>query len=853
MKINLSTHKGALLAAVFALCFFSGNLFAQNAQNQKRILMGTSELINPQKDSSDTYLAVSIKNAVINDIQNYSDVRVINYDDKGLIRKLQFDSQKIEYSEEDNEIEVGKLINAKLLVQIKITRNSQYDTYSASSTITDLITGEILAGTQTEFYNQSVFLNRAHGEISIGILSSKPIGKTFSDAERRLIINGNGIAADSTAAQAKEDIEKIEQELEKVRVQLLKADTSMLTDAQLVAERKRQEQQEAILVQKQKQAKEKLARLEEEAKRHEEEEKANKNRNEQQRQSIAKATEKIISQIQKKQEMMVSEMNAFQKITVIENEKQTLSQMYQEIKNNIDSFDVQMDQEMAIAMDKVEDEATPSNPVYKLLYDSNGRLNEQGKALLKQEKIDTEKKYEDLKLKNKTEILEKSEKSLEALRLKISNDIDTLKKESQISSSLTDEEVYFSVGDFDTALNGWNYKLIFSLGGEKVYETKGTVSYSELTGNKIANLEKDGVAAYKKYISDAQLYDSYFRLGISYLSAEVKYKVTAAKYENASQYVINIDSIQFINQDTKKVCKTIPLKSQTAIFHYTPATSVDWRNNFLKQADQKEQQQKEIQLEKQKKEEETAAERRKMQLKAAQEKREKELAEAAEKRRKEIAQAEENRRREELKLYEEKQKREEKEARRAEWNAMQKPRNTLTGLYFLPTAMNFVIDDWGEVTGTIGYDCNIAVSKHFFIGGYGGIGLSWDDFTILVEEIANSSGLYSNYDYYDYYYGSSSSSSSEETTTDCYWLAMGRAGFNWNFTEKWRNSVFVELGYALNNFAVDFGYNFEIMGEMIEINAGVAFGILPGATDKYEPEKNYTTYTMISFGVGYCF
>ena len=91
MKISFSKQKTALLAAVLIFCSFSQNLFAQKAQSQKRILMGTSELINPQKDSSDTYLAVSIKNAVINDIQNYSDVRVINYDDKGLIRKLQAD------------------------------------------------------------------------------------------------------------------------------------------------------------------------------------------------------------------------------------------------------------------------------------------------------------------------------------------------------------------------------------------------------------------------------------------------------------------------------------------------------------------------------------------------------------------------------------------------------------------------------------------------------------------------------------------------------------------------------------------------------------------------------------------
>ena len=88
MKLKkLISYTFVMLASFCA--FTAEGYFIGDGGAGKRVLVYTSELENGLSDSSDAWIASKVKRDIINDLVTYSNLTVINSDERSTIRKIQ--------------------------------------------------------------------------------------------------------------------------------------------------------------------------------------------------------------------------------------------------------------------------------------------------------------------------------------------------------------------------------------------------------------------------------------------------------------------------------------------------------------------------------------------------------------------------------------------------------------------------------------------------------------------------------------------------------------------------------------------------------------------------------------------
>lgn len=115
-----------------------------------------------------------------------------------------------------------------------------------------------------------------------------------------------------------------------------------------------------------------------------------------------------------------------------------------------------------------------------------------------------------------------------------------------------------------------------------MYSGNGLLTYKEITGLDVPRYPSAGdakrdekIKAYNSYLDNVEAYDAFFRLNVPYIRAVLTYSVKADDWQNASRYIVFIDSIAFSNLQTGSAIKTIKNLGSN-IFAYTPITLVNW-------------------------------------------------------------------------------------------------------------------------------------------------------------------------------------------------------------------------------------------------------------------------------------
>lgn len=183
----------------------------------KRVLVYTSELENGLSDSSDAWIASKVKRDIINDLVTYSNLTVINSDERSTIRKIQKEYESSEYST-DNPVQLGKSVQAKSYITLTTTRLEQkgQDYYGISATIYNIETRQAEGGfTLKPSFSQADFVTKAHGTVSAELLEQ--MGVKLTSAGKRLICTGSfDEAVSGDISDAEENLSAINAELEKL-------------------------------------------------------------------------------------------------------------------------------------------------------------------------------------------------------------------------------------------------------------------------------------------------------------------------------------------------------------------------------------------------------------------------------------------------------------------------------------------------------------------------------------------------------------------------------------------------------------------------------------------------------------
>lgn len=194
----------------------------------RRVLFHTSTIENGKKE--DNYIPNLIKRRLIDDFVSFSNINVIDSDEKTTIINLQKDSEN-EYYSGENPIELGKAIQAESY--IKLVSHRMKNSISLSATITNIETGATEGSFSSQFYSDNEFLEKVHGEATEKLLET--LGVKLTAAGKRILKYGSVSQTTATATESEENLKAIKAELariEKEQMDMLKKIPQKLEEKQ---------------------------------------------------------------------------------------------------------------------------------------------------------------------------------------------------------------------------------------------------------------------------------------------------------------------------------------------------------------------------------------------------------------------------------------------------------------------------------------------------------------------------------------------------------------------------------------------------------------------------------------------
>ncbi|BDC97223.1 hypothetical protein TRSA_23220 (plasmid) [Treponema saccharophilum] len=528
----------------------------------RRVLFHTSTIENGKKE--DNYIPNLIKRRLIDDFVSFSNINVIDSDEKTTIINLQKDSEN-EYYSGENPIELGKAIQAESY--IKLVSHRMKNSISLSATITNIETGATEGSFSSQFYSDNEFLEKVHGEATEKLLET--LGVKLTAAGKRILKYGSVSQTTATATESEENLKAIKAELariEKEQMDMLKKNT---TEIGREAMRARIEIQKATLIQQQKNEEQRLARLLEDEKRKAEEERISKERSAEAQKKIIDLSKEIEEKAAKIRSQKIENMTILQQIEIIENEKQVLLANEKEIEKSISLFNENQD---AICNKEIAERK--KRPLRTAEKDASGNMTSEAKKLLESDIEQITLKHQKIKIDNENQLRESAKSSQENLREKIIKDLEKLESNKVTVDSLQDIDCCFRVGNYDGSQNAWLYNLSFIFAGIEIFSEQGTLNYNEITGNSVPSIEEKD--KYNEYLDNVEAYDSFFRLNVPYIRVVLAYSIKAADVKRPSEYIVSVDSVKFINLQNNKTIRTNS-PNYVGTFSYRSPTLVDWR------------------------------------------------------------------------------------------------------------------------------------------------------------------------------------------------------------------------------------------------------------------------------------
>lgn len=185
-------------------------------------------------------------------------------------------------------------------------------------------------------------------------------------------------------------------------------------------------------------------------------------------------------------------------------------------------------------------------------------------------------------------------KTQQALLSQIASAVRSLESSTYVQSSISDENLVLSIGEYDGTRDLWPYTVTLYLSGRPVATYAGNLSYTDISGKKIpqvpqysGNAGDPKVTEYQKYLDSVEIFDEAFKDDPLFIEAQISYTVKAKNPSEASSYTVTVNSVQLKNIITDKVINTYSKREQLD-FAYSPESPVDWTAATAPAATQKE-------------------------------------------------------------------------------------------------------------------------------------------------------------------------------------------------------------------------------------------------------------------------
>ena len=207
-------------------------------------------------------------------------------------------------------------------------------------------------------------------------------------------------------------------------------------------------------------------------------------------------------------------------------------------------------------------------------------LNTRGQKRLENDIAGIKDKYEKLIDSHKKNSV--NAQTQRALLSQINSAIRTLESSTYTQSSISDENLKLTIGEYDGTKDVWPYTIVLYLAGQPVATFAGNISYSDISGKQIPAVPKysgdanDAKAVeYNKYLDSVEIFDASFKTEPLFVEALVSYTVKAKNPSEPSSYTVTVNGVQLKNIITEKIINTYNSRDQFDL-NYSPASPVEW-------------------------------------------------------------------------------------------------------------------------------------------------------------------------------------------------------------------------------------------------------------------------------------
>ena len=210
-------------------------------------------------------------------------------------------------------------------------------------------------------------------------------------------------------------------------------------------------------------------------------------------------------------------------------------------------------------------------------------LNSRGQKRLENDIAGIKEKYQkQIESYKKNSVNAQTQKSL---LTQINSSLRSLESSTYVQSSISDDNLVLSIGEYDGTKDVWPYTLVLYLGDVPVVTYTGNLSYSDISGKQIpavprytADSNDPKAVEYKKYLDSVEIFDASFKTEPLFIEAQLAYTVKAKNPSDASSYTVTVNSVLLKNIITEKTINSYN-KRESVDFSYSTVSPVDWTSS----------------------------------------------------------------------------------------------------------------------------------------------------------------------------------------------------------------------------------------------------------------------------------
>lgn len=551
-----------MLLSAFSLLSASDYYTGRGKEDKSFFML---EPVMKNVDAGDrAWLPSAISSPLKSSLKMFTGMTPVNFENTAKIQDIQKKVESGAYDASRAVIEAGKLQDADYGVFVTVTKTGS--TYQLAVSLTNLTTGREEATCSINNVAKATDLQET--AINAAIIKLAPqLGVKLTALGLYTLSNSSDGSLDEQIALAKQEAASYQATIDALNKELQGLNTaSAMTEQEALAKKAAAETEKQLYEQRQLAAQQKAARLLEQKQKADLEAQAATARSDDATRKLGQLSseaENIAARVRARQ---MAEMNASDRITVIENKKAAYMKIVQQVQDEEDAY---WDQANIDYNAGYVDPDDPAN--YPPAYYKDGIFNQDYRQMLINENEQLRLALINETNNNISAAHAATDETLATLLNEIRSDLKALSTTTFTLSSLEYPEI-FNISSYDPNNYAWYADLNFTIFNQSCQIVSTLLTYEDVTGEPLPQFKTR--QDFDDYAATYDIYDAMFRMGTPFLTLEMTYTIEPDDDAHPSCYFICMKDYSLSRTTDGKLLKRSDLSSEQLSLQYYPITDM---------------------------------------------------------------------------------------------------------------------------------------------------------------------------------------------------------------------------------------------------------------------------------------